>query len=152
MIVIWQAVIPPSFCAIALVIKYITLTQSQPVRGFSALYSACNAAIASPQLTHKPFGSKGETTSVEPRNSSYAGKAVCIIIIFYTVRLPHLGASVVGLYLTLEDRNNRMDLTETQEPPVTYVSTFNNMSLNGMGSPRQRYAFSVQLTDREQQC
>jgi hypothetical protein len=87
MIVIWQAVIPPSFCAIALVIKYITLTQSQPVRGFSALYSACaKRAIASPQLTHKTFGSKGETTGVEPRNSSYAGKAVCIIIIFYTVR------------------------------------------------------------------
>jgi len=103
MIVIWQAVIPPCFCAIGLVIKYITFTQTQP-GGRQAWYPAIQAML---------------------------GKLY-----------------VLSLFFTL---NNRMDLTEAHEPPITYVSTFNT-SLNGVGSPRQRYVFSVQLTDQEQQC
>jgi hypothetical protein len=33
-IVTWQAVIPPCFCAVALLIKYVTFTQTHPVRVF----------------------------------------------------------------------------------------------------------------------
>jgi hypothetical protein len=33
MVAIWQAVIPPCFCAVSLLILYLTFTHVQPVRG-----------------------------------------------------------------------------------------------------------------------
>ncbi|KAI9512131.1 hypothetical protein F5148DRAFT_96949 [Russula earlei] len=100
MVVIWQAVIPPCICAVALLIKYIAFTNAHPGK---------------PQMWYATI-------------QAMLGKLY-----------------VLSLYSTL---NNRIDLTN--EPPVTYVSTING-SLDGIGSPMQRYVFSVHFPDREQQ-
>jgi len=100
MAVIWQAVIPPCFCAVALLIKYVAFTEAHPGKP-QMWYAAIQAML---------------------------GKLY-----------------ILSLYSTL---NNRIDLTT--EPPVTYISTI-NPSLGGVGSPMQRYVFSVHFPDQEQQ-
>lgn len=45
-VVVWQAAIPPGFCAIALVIKYMVFTETHPVRFIFAL----TLALASGQF------------------------------------------------------------------------------------------------------
>jgi hypothetical protein len=41
MIVIWQSAIPPCFCAVALLVKYIVFTELHPVRGFTTCTLRC---------------------------------------------------------------------------------------------------------------
>jgi hypothetical protein len=83
-IVTWQAVIPPCFCAVSLLILYLSFTHAQPVRGILHLQQP----FVPPRLTDSSpyYTYAGETTDVVSRNSSYAGKAVYSILVFYTVR------------------------------------------------------------------
>jgi len=93
------------------------------------------------------------------RNASYAGQAVCPIFVLYTVRplssfffRETLPWGSVCLINTLRGRNNRMDLS-TSEPPVTYVTTVDAASPDGMGSPTRRYVLTLPFAElNEQGC
>ena len=94
--------------------------------------ASCNNRFAPPRLTDGSlyYTYTGETTGVVSRNSSYAGQAVCSILVLYTVRpLPSfsfgktLSWGSVCLINTFRGRNNRMDLI-LNEPPVTYVTRY----------------------------
>jgi hypothetical protein len=115
--------------------------------------------FVSPRLTDSSpyYTYAGETTGVVSHNSSYAGQAVCSILVLYTVRpLPSssfgkaLSWGSVCLINALRGRNNRMDLTH--EPPVTYVTTMDAAaSLDNMGSPTRRYVLNLPFAEHSEQ-
>jgi len=99
---------------------------------------------------------------VVSRNSSYAGQALCFILVFYTVRRPCLPSSFqanppvmpVGVLYVLINafirvRNNRMDLDN--EPPVAYVTTADGASLNSTGSPTRRFVLTLPLAEHSEE-
>ena len=151
MVVIWQAAIPPLICAIALLIKYIAFTNAHPVRSCSPL--AREPPYFAAHLTDRCF-LQGKPQMWYATIQAMLGK-VYILSLFFTLYVPtpfwRPGLRYSNSCVTdcLGDRNNRMDLTN--EPPVTYVSTV-NASLDGVGSPAQRYVFSVHCQPLEQAC
>ena len=111
--------------------------------------------IRSSRLTDSSpyYTNAGSTTDVVSSNSSYAGQAVCSILVFHAVR-PYLLFSFgktlswgsVCLINAFRGRNNRMDLSN--EPPMTYIT-----SLDSLGSPTRRYVLTLPFVEpSEQRC
>jgi len=147
--VTWQAVIPPSLCAVSLLVLYVTFTHLHPVRGVCNKHSfpTTDRQLSSLHIR------RGNNRCGIPQFKLCWASCMFYPCILHCTPFFFLSWGSVCLIDAFRGRNNRMDLSD--EPPVTYVTTVpvDTASLDDMDSLTRRYVLTLPLEeDSEQRC